>query len=152
MPLAAIGIGANLGDRASTMHAAIERLGSLGSVLAVSSFCETEPVGYAGQPFFLNGALLLQTALHPMPLLRRLLAIELEFGRDRSHGIAKGPRTLDLDLLLYDAEVVHTGTLTLPHPEMARRRFVLGPLAEIAPDWVHPTELCTIRALLARLY
>ncbi len=151
MPLAAIALGTNLGDRAATLHAALTRLGSLGTVQTASRFYETDPVGYLDQPSFLNAAALLETSLRPLELMRQLLAVELEFGRDRSHGIAKGPRTLDLDLLLYGDLIVNSAELTLPHPEMHRRRFVLEPLAEIAPDLVHASRQCTVAQLLARL-
>ena len=151
MPLAAIALGSNLGDRAATLHAALARLGSLGIVQTASRFYETDPVGYLDQPSFLNAAALLETSLLSLELMRQLLAVELEFGRDRSHGIAKGPRTLDLDLLLYGDLIVNSAELTLPHPEMHRRRFVLEPLAEIAPDLVHASRRCTVAQLLARL-
>jgi 2-amino-4-hydroxy-6-hydroxymethyldihydropteridine diphosphokinase len=148
VPLAAIALGSNLGDRHATLTAATQSLNSLGDVLAVSSFFDTDPVGYADQPRFLNAAALLQTELPPLDLLRGLLNIEREFGRDRSHGIAKGPRTLDLDLLLYDETVMTTEELTLPHPEMHCRRFVLEPLEQIAPQMRHPLLKRTVQELL----
>ena len=119
---------------------------------AVSSFYETEPVGLLDQPKFVNGAALLRTSLAPQQLLGRLLLIELNFGRNRAAVAQKGPRTLDLDLLLYDDVVLQTAALTLPHPLMHERRFVLEPLAEIAPAWVHPTQQRTVQDLLRRLY
>jgi 2-amino-4-hydroxy-6-hydroxymethyldihydropteridine diphosphokinase len=108
-------------------------------------------VGYLDQPRFLNGAVVIETDVEPHTLLDVLLAIEQQHGRDRGHSIQKGPRTLDLDLLLYDDSVVHTRFLTVPHPEMHVRRFVLGPLAEIAPAWVHPTLHRSIQELLEAL-
>ena len=138
MALAAIALGSNLGDRHATLASAIEDVRALGRLVAVSRFYDTEPVGYTQQPRFLNAAMLLQAELSPLDLLHALLEIERRHGRDRSHGIAKGPRTLDLDLLLHDGVVMHTDELTLPHPEMHRRPFVLEPLAEIAPDLRHP--------------
>lgn len=151
MPVAAIALGSNLSHRAETLHAAIRALGSVGSVVAVSSLVETEPVGYTDQPNFLNGAVLLQTDLPPEDLLHALLAIEAQHGRDRSHGIAKGPRTLDLDLLLYGDTVLHTDGLVLPHPEMHRRAFVLRPLAAIAPAMLHPVLHRTVAQMLEDL-
>lgn len=151
MPLAAIALGSNLGGREETLHAAVRALGSVGNVVAVSSFIETDPVGYTSQPRFINGAALLQTDLPPEDLLHALLAIEAQHGRDRSHGIAKGPRTLDLDVLLYGDTVLHTSTLVLPHPEMHRRAFVLRPLAEIAPGMLHPVLQRTVARLLEEL-
>lgn len=117
----------------------------------MSTLVETEPVGYLDQPVFLNGALVLETELAPVELLHALLAVEQEHGRDRSHGIVKGPRTLDLDLLLYDQFVLQTEELMLPHPEMHCRRFVLEPLAEIAPTWQHPVLHFSVVALLTEL-
>jgi 2-amino-4-hydroxy-6-hydroxymethyldihydropteridine diphosphokinase len=158
--MAAIALGSNLGsgfgDREANLREAVRRVGELGEVSAVSSFYDTEPVGFLEQPRFLNGALLLETNLEPVALMRALLGIERAMGREREGAVAKGPRVIDLDLLLYREEdgagvVMATEELTLPHPEMQGRRFVLEPLAEIAPEWVHPVLGLTVGELLERV-
>jgi len=154
MRTAAIALGSNLasdwGDPEGALHEAIERVRELGKVRAVSSFYETGPVGYTDQPNFQNAALLLETELEPEELMRALLAIERAMGRDRTTAPPKGPRIIDLDLLLLDDAILATRELKLPHPAMAARRFVLEPLAEIAPSMVHPTSGHTVAELLAR--
>jgi 2-amino-4-hydroxy-6-hydroxymethyldihydropteridine diphosphokinase len=153
--LAAIALGSNLnsefGDREANLEEAVQRIGGLGEVRAVSSFYDTEPVGFLEQPRFLNGALVLETELEPVELMRELLGVERAMGREREGAIAKGPRVIDLDLLLYGDVVMSTEELTLPHPEMQARRFVLEPLAEIAPEWVHPVLGVTVGTMLERL-
>jgi len=134
-----IGLGANLGDRERTLRAAVESLaGEAGiEVVGVSALRETEPVGVGEQPLFLNGAAELETSLTARELLDRLLAVEQRFGRVRVSG-EHGPRTLDLDLLLYGDEVIDEPELRVPHPRLHERRFVLEPLAELAPGLVVP--------------
>jgi 2-amino-4-hydroxy-6-hydroxymethyldihydropteridine diphosphokinase len=158
--VAAIALGSNLesdfGDRQANLEEAVRLIGELGEVTAVSSFHDTEPVGYLEQPRFLNGTILLATDLGPVALLRELLTVERAMGRDRATAVAKGPRVIDLDLLLYaDREwgdaVMETEELTLPHPGMQERRFVLEPLKEIAPEWVHPLLGLTVGEMLERV-
>jgi 2-amino-4-hydroxy-6-hydroxymethyldihydropteridine diphosphokinase len=153
--LAAIALGSNLnsefGDREANLEEAVQRIGGLGEVRAVSSFYDTKPVGFLEQPRFLNGALVLETELEPVELMRELLGVERAMGREREGAIAKGPRVIDLDLLLYGDVVMSTEELTLPHPEMQARRFVLEPLAEITPEWIHPVLGVTVGTMLKRL-
>jgi 2-amino-4-hydroxy-6-hydroxymethyldihydropteridine diphosphokinase len=134
-----IGLGANLGDREAMLRRAIELLGAEPGieVVAVSTLRETDPVGYLDQPRFLNGAVAVETELEPRELLERLLAVERALGRDRS-GPRYGPRTIDIDLLLYGDRVVDEPRLTVPHPRLAERAFALEPLAELDPGLVLP--------------
>lgn len=153
--IAAIALGSNLaspwGDREANLREAVTRVAKLGTVRAVSSFHDTEPVGTVEQPNFLNGAMLLQTELEPVELMRELLGIERAMGRDRASAPAKGPRTIDLDLLLMGDVVLNSDELRLPHPAMTERCFVLEPLAEIAPQMVEPVSGRTVREMLAGL-
>ena len=139
MTRAYIGLGANLGARERTLRAAVDALASEPGieVVAVSALRETEPVGVGEQPPFLNGAAELETSLTARELLDRLLAVEQRYGRVRVPG-EHGPRTLDLDLLLYSDEVIDEPELRVPHPRLHERRFVLEPLAELAPGLVVP--------------
>lgn len=152
MPRCLIGLGSNVGDRAGTLVRAVERLRSDRSfaVTDVSHWRETSPVGGpAGQGAFLNGALTLETSLPPPELWQRLQQVENELGR--THEVRWGPRTIDLDLLLYGEEQIETPSMLVPHPRMAYRRFVLAPAAEIAGDMRHPRIGWTIDELLANL-
>jgi 2-amino-4-hydroxy-6-hydroxymethyldihydropteridine diphosphokinase len=151
MPTAYIALGSNLGNRGEALSSAVGHLRSLGRVVALSSLYETDPVGYHDQPAFLNAVVELETQLEPLPLLRGLLAVERELGRHRSQGPLKGPRTLDLDLLLMGDCIVAGEELSLPHPALTQRRFVLAPLAEIAPELRHPESNQTMAELLALL-
>jgi 2-amino-4-hydroxy-6-hydroxymethyldihydropteridine diphosphokinase len=151
MPIAYIALGSNLGNRQQTLKAAVARLGRLGQIVARSSLYETEPVGLRDQATFLNAVIALDTQFEPLPLLHTLLAVERELGRDRTHGIPKGPRILDLDLLLMEDQIIDGKELSLPHPALTQRRFVLAPLAEIAPNLKLPQQGQTIAELLAQL-
>jgi 2-amino-4-hydroxy-6-hydroxymethyldihydropteridine diphosphokinase len=145
--LAYIGLGTNLGDRELNLRRALERLEELGPVRA-SSIRETDPVGVTDQPKFLNAAAELATELPPRELLERLLEIERELGRDRATERRWGPRVIDLDLLLFGEEAIDEPGLTVPHPRLADRRFVLEPLCELNEDLALP-DGTRVRDLLA---
>jgi 2-amino-4-hydroxy-6-hydroxymethyldihydropteridine diphosphokinase len=155
MRTAYIGLGGNLpspaGSPQATLAAAAVRLGSLGRIAARSSLYSTAPVGLSGQPRFVNAVVALETCLAPRAILDGLLAIEQEFGRDRSAGVANGPRTLDLDLLLLGDLVLCEAGLEVPHPRLAERAFVLVPLCQIASQIVHPRLGKTVAQLLHSL-
>jgi 2-amino-4-hydroxy-6-hydroxymethyldihydropteridine diphosphokinase len=136
-----VGLGSNLDDRERMIRRALELLAAEPGIelVAVSTLRETEPVGYLDQPRFLNGAAALETELAPRELLARLLAVERKLGRERARGSPRfGPRTIDLDLLLHGDEVVKEPGLTVPHPRLAERRFVLEPLHELDPELTLP--------------
>ncbi len=150
MPVTAyIGLGSNMGDRTGACRKALELLSRAGIVTAVSSFYCTEPVGYKEQDEFINAAAAIVTDLSPHDLLLACREIENRLGRIRV--IRWGPRALDLDLLLYGSSVVNLPDLTIPHPQMSLRGFVLIPLCEIAPRVVHPILNKTIEQLLREL-
>jgi 2-amino-4-hydroxy-6-hydroxymethyldihydropteridine diphosphokinase len=146
-------LGANLGDRERTLLEAVEELRAAPGVdvAAVSGLIETEPVGLVDQPPFVNGVVALDTTLPARTVLELLLDVERRFGRDRDGVPAQGPRTLDLDLLLYGDEEIDEPGLQVPHPRMHERLFVLAPLAEIAPELEIPGR-GEIQALVARLH
>ena len=155
METAYIGMGANLpswaGKPEATLAAAAERLEQLGRVIQRSSLYSTAPVGYAEQPRFVNAVVALETELGPHALLEALLGIEREFGRARAMERTNGPRTLDLDILLYGAERIDEPELKIPHPRLAERGFVLVPLSEIAPAAVDARSGSSVGELRQRL-
>jgi len=149
-----ISLGSNVGDRLGHLRRAIAALDPLGKLTAVSDAYETEPVGPVEQPWFLNAVAGLQVKNEQSPerLLEALLALERAMGRERgAQSAPKGPRTIDLDIVLYGSRVVASPGLTIPHPEMHRRRFVLEPLAQVAPEAVHPLLNRSARELLREL-
>jgi len=140
-----LSLGSNLGDRAANLNAAITRLGAFGEVVRVSAFYETEPVEFAAQPWFLNCAVKLDTEKMPKQLLAGILGIEQAMGRRRVQ--KNGPRTIDIDILMFGNSIIETQDLIIPHAAMHERRFVLEPLAEIASEARHPVFKRTIREL-----
>jgi 2-amino-4-hydroxy-6-hydroxymethyldihydropteridine diphosphokinase len=140
-----LSLGSNVGDRAANLRTALLRLEVLGNVVAVSSFYETEPVELVAQPWFLNCAVKLGTEKMPRQLLAGVLDLEREMGRRRTQ--KKGPRNIDIDILLFGNSIVKARGLTIPHPALHERRFVLEPMVEIAPDMRHPVLKRTMREL-----
>jgi 2-amino-4-hydroxy-6-hydroxymethyldihydropteridine diphosphokinase len=146
MALVYLSLGSNLGDREGQLREAIRRLGTVGRIVSISSLYETEPVEMTDQPWFVNCAVALEAERTPNELMIELLNIEENMGRQRVQ--KKGPRTIDLDILLFGNEVIESPGLTIPHPAMQQRRFVLEPLAEIAPEAWHPVLKKSVRELL----
>lgn len=150
MSVAYIALGSNLGDKAANLGQAVKLLQAKGlQIRAVSSFFQTEPYGVTDQPEFINAAACVETSLPPEASLKLLLETELEMGRVRLRHW--GERNIDLDLLLYDDLIYHSDKLTLPHPDMQNRLFVLQPLAEIAAEKIHPVYKKSIQTLLKSL-
>jgi len=147
---AALSLGANLGDPARTIETVLEDLVRDPDLrmIAISPFFETEPVDMRDQAWFVNAAAVLSTTRSARALLAKLTRLEEAYGRVRT--LWRGPRSLDIDLLLFDEEVVDDPDLTVPHPRMAERRFVLEPLVQIAPDWIHPAKRLSVAELHAR--
>jgi 2-amino-4-hydroxy-6-hydroxymethyldihydropteridine diphosphokinase len=146
MVIAYIGLGSNLGDRKQNLTRALELLSKHMKIEQISSIYETEPVGYEQQPLFLNAVCRISTKLNPEKLLRLVKKIEAKLGRTPS--FTNAPRPIDIDILLYGDEVFSHQDLTIPHPRLAERAFVLVPLAEIAPDLAHPVSRKIFRELL----
>jgi 2-amino-4-hydroxy-6-hydroxymethyldihydropteridine diphosphokinase len=143
-----LSLGSNLGDRELNLRRAIELLESEElRITRRSSVYETEPRDLRNQPWFLNAVVEVETSLFPLQLLHRVLKIEKEMGRRRK--VSKGPRNIDIDILLFGSFVIFTSQLSVPHPRIEERRFVLEPLAELAPDLRHPVHRKTMRELLA---
>lgn len=144
-----LGLGSNLGDKLAHLHQAIDIISHSCQILQQSPWYQTAPVGYLNQDWFINGALEINTDLPPLDLLHFLQSIETKLKRVRT--LKNGPRTIDLDLLFYGNQVINTRELTLPHPRLTERLFVLVPLNDIASNFIHPIEKKTISKLLKRL-
>ncbi len=144
-----LSLGSNIGDRFGNITTALDRLGEVGEIVGVSSIYETEPVEFIAQPWFLNCVAKLETEKMPKQLLGAILKIEKSMGRQRQQ--KKGPRIIDIDILLFGTAVIDAEGLTIPHPALPERRFALEPLTEIAPGVRHPVLKRTARELLAEL-
>lgn len=149
MAIAYLGLGSNLGDRIENLVTALELISAQAIVELLSSIYETEPVGFKEQPLFLNAACRISTVLNPEQLLK--LAKEIESSHGREISFRNAPRPIDIDILLYDNIIVKKANLTIPHPRLTERAFVLIPLAEIAPEVLHPESYLTIKQILDSL-
>jgi 2-amino-4-hydroxy-6-hydroxymethyldihydropteridine diphosphokinase len=141
-------LGSNMGDRRKNLALALKRLQNIGEVEGISQVLETDPVGYISQPLFLNQMVKMHTSLSPRKLLTEILTIENALGRTRIFPFA--PRTIDIDIIFYEDWIVDQPGLTIPHPRMHERRFVLAPLLELSPELIHPRMKKSISALEAQ--
>ena len=144
-----LSLGSNVGEREVHLREAIARLQRVGEIVSVSSFYETEPVEVTNQRWFLNCAVIVETKKSPKQVMAAILQLEHEMGRERLQ--KKGPRIIDVDIVLFADKIIHSTEVTVPHPAMQDRRFVLQPLAEIAPEARHPTSRKTVREMLEAL-
>jgi 2-amino-4-hydroxy-6-hydroxymethyldihydropteridine diphosphokinase len=149
MSTAYVALGSNQGERLHNLEESVRLISEFGEIHALSPIYETDPVGFADQPWFLNAVISVDSELSPLALLLALQEIERKLGK--ATPFLNGPRTIDLDILLYDDRVETSADLTLPHPRMHERRFVLTPLADIVPEAMHPTEHETVAQLLKSL-
>lgn len=149
MPKIAVALGANMGDKTRNLENAVQQCCSWIDHIRLSPWIETEPEGYTHQPHFLNGVLVGMCNLEPHAILNNLLTIENHMGRVRY--FPNGPRKIDLDLIFYDQIQVHDDVLTLPHPRMHLRKFVLYPLSMLEPEWIHPIFNLPVQQLLSML-
>lgn len=145
-----LGLGSNLGDRETNLHDALTQISAFCELISVSTVHETEPVGYLDQGRFLNAAAHVVTDLWPAEFLDRLLRVELALGRVRT--VPNGPRTIDIDILFWGREIIDRPGLTVPHPRLHQRLFVLAPLAEIAPELIHPVLRQPVQELLEQVH
>jgi 2-amino-4-hydroxy-6-hydroxymethyldihydropteridine diphosphokinase len=149
MAIVYLGLGTNVGQRRQNLERAVAGLGEVMEITAVSPIYQTPPWGLTDQPDFLNLCLQAATSLSPFDLLHFTQELEKELGREKT--VRWGPRLIDIDILFYDDEISHSEELTIPHPQIAQRAFVLVPLADIAPDLVHPQTGQTVREMVAQV-
>ncbi len=149
MAMVYLGLGSNVGDRRQNLKQALELISERSDVMMLSSIYETEPVGFADQPLFLNAVCCISTGMNPRELLTTIKAIEAKLGRRVS--FPNAPRPIDIDILFYDDEIVNNPDLIIPHPRLSQRAFVLIPLVEISPDFIHPRTHTTIKEMLSSI-